>query len=153
MVIIGNNVHSIYSFLLENVKLFYTLRDFFNIETLANSNLFKCLRAIKCSECRVETLEIFFIFVSGYRCLKHDILPHAFHSHIRPTSNPPFIFWSIAQIKVLSSHLCNTRYKKISYISRTINMLQSLIMYSRSITTTTTTTTTKKKKYTLFFLI
>ena len=53
---------------LENIKSFYVLRvAFFNaciyIEILADSNLCKCLKAIKCSESRVETLQVYFKFL------------------------------------------------------------------------------------------
>ena len=51
--------------LLENTKLFYILLLFcLYIEILAVSSLFKCLIAIKCLESRVETLQIFYLFIS-----------------------------------------------------------------------------------------
>ena len=44
---------------LENTELFYTLLLFcLQIETFAVSSLFKCPTANKCSESRVETLQI-----------------------------------------------------------------------------------------------
>ena len=62
MVITGNYVHSIYSSFTGNSKLFYMLHLFYLCtEILAVSSLFKCLIAIKCSESRVETLQIFLI--------------------------------------------------------------------------------------------
>ena len=54
---------------LENTKLFYVLL-FFNIciEILADSNLCKYLKAIKCSESRVSTLQIFYtVFLNAMR--------------------------------------------------------------------------------------
>ena len=68
MTIIRNNVHSIYSsfFLIKNIKLFRILYIFLNIyiEILAESHLYKCLKAIKSSECRLGTLQIFFTLYS-----------------------------------------------------------------------------------------
>ena len=60
MVIIGNDVHSIYSYFSGKHKFILHITGFFNIyiEILADSNLYKCLKAIKCSESRVETLQI-----------------------------------------------------------------------------------------------
>ena len=52
--------------LLENSKLFYVLLLFcLYIEILAVSSWFKCLIAMKCSESRVETLQI---FLCCWRC-------------------------------------------------------------------------------------
>ena len=45
------------------------------IEILANSNLCKCLKAIKCSESGVETLQIFFITM---RCTRSAYLHFLF---------------------------------------------------------------------------
>ena len=46
---------------LENTELFYVLLFIcLEVEILAVSSLFKCVIAIKCSESRVETLQIFF---------------------------------------------------------------------------------------------
>ena len=64
IVIIRNNVYSIYSSFLENIKLFYILLGVFSnacIEILADSKLCKCLKAIKYSESREEALQILFI--------------------------------------------------------------------------------------------
>ena len=50
------------------------MRIFIHIEILADSNVRKCLKAIKCSERRVETLQIIFYFLqylSFYLCCSH----------------------------------------------------------------------------------
>ena len=61
--------------LLENTKLFYILLLFcLYIEILAVSTLFKCLRAIKCSESRVETLQIFRVVVACLGCLLGSVV-------------------------------------------------------------------------------
>ena len=50
--------------ILENMKLFYTLRLVFNyIDLLNDSNLFKGLVLIKCLENPMETLQIFLSYI------------------------------------------------------------------------------------------
>ena len=64
MVITGNYVHRFIVLLLEYTKLFYVLFLFrLHIEILAVSSFLKCLTAIKCSESRVETLQIFICYI------------------------------------------------------------------------------------------
>ena len=65
MAIIRNYMHSVYGSFAENIKLFIHITFFvcLRIEKLADSNFFKCLIAIKCSESRVETLQIFLVCI------------------------------------------------------------------------------------------
>ena len=65
MVITGNYMCMAFILLLlENTKLFYTLFLFcIYLEILSISSFFKCLITIKCSESRVETLQIFKIIL------------------------------------------------------------------------------------------
>ena len=62
MAINGNYMHSTYSSFVG--KYYYFMHYFFflclRIEIFIDSNLFKCLIAIKCFESRVETLKIFY---------------------------------------------------------------------------------------------
>ena len=62
--------------LLEISKLLYILLLFcLYIEILALSSLFKCLIAIKCSESRVETLQILFFFLfRSFKITSRNIL-------------------------------------------------------------------------------
>ena len=62
IVIIGNGVHSICSsFSGKHQIILYIKGFFFNVytEILADSNLCTCLKAIKCSESRLETFQNF----------------------------------------------------------------------------------------------
>ena len=63
----GNDLYSIYSSFSGKHEIILYITFFFKyiyIEILADSDLGKCLKAIKCSERRVETLQIFSIIFS-----------------------------------------------------------------------------------------
>ena len=68
-VITGNDVRSIYIFYFWKTLNYFIYYIFYilYIEILADSYLCKCLKAIKCSESRVETLQIFFLTFRGCR--------------------------------------------------------------------------------------
>ena len=63
-------------FSLENDKLLFTLHLIcLYIELLCDSNLFKCLIAIKCSENRVETLQFFIaLYFEKYSRIEFPIM-------------------------------------------------------------------------------